>query len=322
MRALRLDKFGPPSELRVIDIDRPEPRDGEVLVRVMAAGVNPSDVKYAAGLVADSLLPRTPGRDYAGVVESGLPGKEGLEVWGTGGDLGITRDGTHAEYVVVPSGSISAKPEHLKFEEAAAVGVPYITAYKAVAELAGLQPNETILVIGGSGAVGCAARQIAKWIGANVLFSKRSTDRISCSDEEGAITGPSETLHERVLERTGGKGVQVVLNAVGGATFEPGVHSLTHGGRMVCISATGERRVSFDLVQFYKKEMRWFGLDTLELSTSDCAPYLEHLRPGFEHGAFSVSIGRTLPLESSAEAYELVANGGTGKVVLTMDSDV
>ena len=102
MRALRFNSFGPPSKLAIVEVVRPAPRFGEVLVQVQAAGINPSDVKNVAGRFKQTGLPRTPGRDFAGVVVDGPSTVEGVEVWGTGAELGFTRDGTHAEFVRVP----------------------------------------------------------------------------------------------------------------------------------------------------------------------------------------------------------------------------
>src|ERR1700683_1081482 len=101
MKALRFAEFGPPSVLRIEEVPIPEPGEGEVLVRVKAAAINPSDVGDVAGRFKKTTLPRTPGRDFAGVVVKGKQ-HEGEEVWGTGPDLGIVRDGSSAEYVVAP----------------------------------------------------------------------------------------------------------------------------------------------------------------------------------------------------------------------------
>ncbi len=324
MRAIRLDKFVPPSEIAVTDIPLPPLRSGDALIRVQAAGVNPSDVKYAGGIVKTSLLPRTPGRDFAGVVEQAPDNPEwvGREVFGSGGDLGISRDGTHAEYVALPVAALSEKPASLSMAQASAVGVPYVTAYKAVAELANIQAGETVCLIGGSGSVGTAAAQIAKWRGARVIGTRRGRGRETAHDSEQAVEHwvklPEDDLVGAVMDFTGGLGADVVFNMVGGETFEAGVNCLAHYGRMVCIAATGERRVTFDLMRFYKWSMRWYGLDTMELSASETASTLQAVVPGFELGALSVEIARTFPLEQAAAAYEAVSRGGTGKVVLEM----
>src|ERR1700747_735021 len=131
MKALRFREFGLPSVLRIEEIPRPEPREREALVKVKAAAINPSDVKNVAGLFPGTTLPRTPGRDFSGVVVAGTKYK-GEGVWSSGPGLGTTRDGAQAEYVTVPEEAVSPKPRTLSFEQVAAIGVPFITAWCAV----------------------------------------------------------------------------------------------------------------------------------------------------------------------------------------------
>ena len=137
MKALRFSKFGPPSVLAVEEIPTPEPRDGEALVRVKAAAINPSDVKNVAGRFSGTTLPRTPGRDFSGIVTVGTK-YQGAEVWSSGPGLGIARDGAQAEYVIVPEEALSLKPRTLGFEQAATIGVPFITAWFALVRAAPL----------------------------------------------------------------------------------------------------------------------------------------------------------------------------------------
>src|ERR1700745_1323191 len=162
MKALRFSRFGLPSVLRIEEIPRPEPHDGEALVKVKAAAINPSDVKNVAGVFSGRTLPRTAGRDFSGVVVAGTK-YVGEEVWSSGPDLGITCDGAQAEYVTVPEEALSLKPRTLSLEQAAAIGVPFITAWFALVRAAQLEGGETILIIGIGGAVGPAAMQIASW---------------------------------------------------------------------------------------------------------------------------------------------------------------
>lgn len=145
MKALRFKEFGPPSVLTIEEIPQPAARESEALVQVKAAAINPSDVKNVSGHFSGTTLPRTPGRDFAGVVVKGKQ-YQGEEVWGSGPGLGITRDGAHAEYVVIPVEILSRKPQNLTLEQAAAIGVPFITAWAALVRAAELQAGETILI--------------------------------------------------------------------------------------------------------------------------------------------------------------------------------
>src|SRR3984957_17296319 len=147
MNALRFAAFGPPSVLGIEEVAFPEPGEGEALIQVKAAAINPSDIANVAGRFKKTTLPRTPGRDFAGVVIKGMQ-HEGEEVWGSAPILGIERDGSHAEYVVVPLQTISPIPKSLSLAQAAAIGVPFITAWSAVVNPAQIQPGETILIIG------------------------------------------------------------------------------------------------------------------------------------------------------------------------------
>src|SRR5215469_11639133 len=139
MKALRFSQFGSFAQaLRIEDLPQPEPQEDEVLVKVAAASINPSDTKNVLGKMEGTILPRTPGRDFAGTVVAGAKEWIGKEVWGSGGDTGFTRDGAHAEYIVVPSQGVAPKPSRLSMAEAAAVGTNYITAYRGLVETAGV----------------------------------------------------------------------------------------------------------------------------------------------------------------------------------------
>jgi NADPH:quinone reductase-like Zn-dependent oxidoreductase len=138
-----------------------------VLVKVHASAVNPNDVKVVSGLFT-AALPSTPGRDFAVTVVAGDTWI-GKEVWGSGAGFGIHRAGAHAEYVIVPADWLSAKPDTLSMEQAASIGASFVAAWFALMTAGGLQPGETVLITGASGAVGQAATQIAHWKGAKVI---------------------------------------------------------------------------------------------------------------------------------------------------------
>src|SRR3954467_5877085 len=123
----------------------------DLLIEVKAAAVNPSDVKAATGLMPYAIFPRTPGRDYAGVVIDGPAGMIGREVFGSSGDLGIRRDGTHASHLVVESDAVVEKPKTVSWEEAAGIGVPFVTAMEGFRRAGIPKPGETVLVFGANG---------------------------------------------------------------------------------------------------------------------------------------------------------------------------
>lgn len=317
MWSLRFSEFGPPSVLRIQEVAIPEPGVGEALVQVKAAAINPSDIGDVAGRFKSTTLPRTPGRDFAGIVVKGKH-PEGAEVWGSSPDLGIVRDGAHAEYVVVPEETLSLKPKTLSMAQAAAIGIPYITAWASVVNAAQIQPGETILIVGAAGAVGQAATQIANWKQARVIGADMISDPIPGA--EWVVNTNIEGLRERVMELTLGKGVDAVFDTVGGALFEPALRSLRRGGRQVAISSAGDPRVSFNLVEFYHNSSRLFGVDSFGLTSQQIAEIEDELRRGFETGALTPPPIEIVPFDKALDAYNRVASRQAGtKQVLSFD---
>ena len=264
MKSLRFTAFGPPSVLRFEEVAIPEPGEGEALVRVRAAAINPSDIGNVAGNFKKTTLPRTPGRDFAGVAVKSTH-YQGAEVWGSSPALGIVRDGAHAEYVVVPEETLSLKPKSMSLAQAAAIGTPYITAWASVVSAAQIQPGETILITGAAGAVGQAATQIANWKQARVIGADMTSDPIP--GVASVINTKTEDLREKVRELTAGRGVDAVFDTVGGPLFEPALRSLRFGGRQVAIASPGAPRVSFNLVDFYHNFSRLLGVDSFGLTS-------------------------------------------------------
>jgi NADPH:quinone reductase len=317
MKAVRFSEFGTPSVLRIEEVAIPEPGEGEALVRVKAAGINPSDIGDVAGRFKKTTLPRTPGRDFAGVVAKGAR-YEGEAVWGSAPNLGIIRDGSHAEYVIVPVETLALKPKSLNMAQAAAIGVPYITAWASVVNAAQVQAGETILIVGAAGAVGHAATQIANWKKARVIGADITSDPIPGT--EAVINTKSEDLRQRVLELTAGKGVHAVFNTVGGPLFEPAMQSLAFGGRQVAIASAGNPRVSFNLVDFYHNFSRLLGVDSYGLTPQQVAEIASELHAGFETGALKPSAIEIVPFEKAVDAYSRLAAGQTkAKQVLCFD---
>jgi len=317
MKALRFAEFGPPAVLRIEELAIPKPGEGEALVRVKAAGINPSDIGDVAGRFEHTTLPRTPGRDFAGVVAEGKQ-HEGEEVWGSAPNLGIVRDGSHAEYVVVPVETLALKPKSLSMEQAGAIGIPYITAWASVVEAARIQPGETILIIGAAGAVGKAATQIANWKQVRVIGADTKSNPIPGT--ESVVNTKTEDLRERVMELTAGKGVDAVFDTVGGALFEPALRSLGLRGRHVVISSRGEPRVSFNLVDFYHNFSSLFGVDSYGLTARQVGHIAAEIARGFEAGVLKPPPVEIVPFEKAVDAYGRVASGlAKAKQVLSFE---
>ncbi|HEX3862436.1 MAG TPA: zinc-binding alcohol dehydrogenase family protein, partial [Stellaceae bacterium] len=238
----------------------------QLLIEVKAAAVNPSDVKAATGLMPYAVFPRTPGRDYAGVVIDGPDGWIGREVFGSSGDLGIRRDGTHATHLAVEAEAVVEKPKDLTWEEAAGIGVPFVTAMEGLRRAGMPKPGETVLVMGVNGKVGQAATQIATWRGARVIGVVRKNERY-----EGHANSPVEMIDasatdvaSRLRELTANKGADIVFNTVGDPYFQAAHKSLALRGRQILI-ATVERTVPFNILEFYRGQHTYVGIDTLGL---------------------------------------------------------
>lgn len=312
MRALRFDKTGQLDYLAVQEIPKPIPRSAEVLVQVKAAAINPSDIKNVLGKMAETTLPRTPGRDFAGPVAEGPSHLAGKSVFGSGGNLGFARDGSHAEFVAVPESAITLMPQNFSFEQAAAVGLAYLTAWAALVQTAAVQAGETVLILGTTGAVGSAAAAIAHQRGARVLGTVRKNSELAALRNlpvDTWINLESTELPKGVREATAGKGADVVFDLVGGPMFEKCLACLARRGRQVAISSGPEPRVSFNLVDFYHNESRLFGLDTLKMPFEQAATILRELTPHFESGAFPPPQFDVFPLEQGPEIYRKIQEG-------------
>ncbi|MFT4111345.1 quinone oxidoreductase family protein [Silvibacterium sp.] len=323
MRAIEFRSFGEPNQLEVVERPDCQATESTAIVRIVAASINPSDVKNVAGRMEQTTLPRVPGRDYSGVVVDGPEEWIGVEVWGTGGDAGFTRDGTHAEFISVPRSSLVRKPECLTHEQAASIGVTFVTAWCAVKEYAKVQPGEIVAIIGSRGGVGSAAKQIAKYLGAYVIGVNRlngvlTREEIDGEDQILDSANPEVASLLRILQ--GGRGADVVLNTAGPTMFEKALHMLARRGRLVEISAGAERRVSFDLADFYHNESQLLGVDSLKRDLVDAACILRELSAAFESGDLRPhSDIRSFPHVKVWEGYEHVRQGCAGRAVLTME---
>ena len=320
--ALRFDAFGGPEVLRAIEAEVTPPGDGEALVAVHAASINPSDVKNVLGRMKQTVPPRTPGRDFAGVVVAGPADWLGAEVWGTGGDIGFTRDGSHAAYLRLPVAALSRKPANLTFEQAGAVGVNYISAWIGL-DYAQIKAGETLLVIGATGGVGGAACGIARGKSSRVIAACRgeapadSPARHATSD---FIDLNRPDFAAEIAAATQRRGIDVVFDCVGRPDLtEAALAALGFGGRAILISGTPGESMKVDMIPFYRRECRLLGVDSLKRKAAECAPMMDALRPGFESGTYPApAIAERHALADGAAAYASVARGTRGRVVLTM----
>jgi NADPH:quinone reductase len=292
----------------------------EVLIDVKAAAVNPSDVKAATGLMSYAVFPRTPGRDYAGIVIDGPAGSIGREVFGSSGDLGIRRDGTHATHLAVEADAVVEKPKNLSWEEAAGIGVPFVTAMEGFRRAGMPKSGDTVLVMGVNGKVGQAAVQIASWHGARAIGVVRKNEPYEghANGKVDVIVSSTTDVATRVRELTNGKGADIVFNTVGDPYFQAANKSLAVRGRQILIAAIN-RVVQFDILEFYRGQHAYVGIDTLGLSSIATGAVLRELVPGFASRhlkPFPIQPRAIYPLENAKAAFVAVAGSSRDRVIL------
>jgi NADPH:quinone reductase-like Zn-dependent oxidoreductase len=303
MRAVRFHDYGPPEALAVDEAPRPVPGEGEVLVRVHAAGVNPIDCKLRAGYLKDFMpvqLPYTPGYDLAGTVEAVGPGvtefTPGQAVFGRGA-------GSYAEYAIAPATALAPKPVNITFDQAATIAIGGVTAWAGLFDTAGLQPGQRLLVQGAAGGTGSYAVQLGRWKGAHVIgtASARNLDAVRSLGAEQAIDYTATPVEQAVSD------VDVVFDAVGGETMERSWQLLKPGGILVEVAGMPSEETA------QQHGVRTSGVQAPPV----IAGILQQLAELIESGTVQAEVGRVFPMEEAAQAQALSETGhGRGRVIL------
>jgi NADPH:quinone reductase-like Zn-dependent oxidoreductase len=293
----------------------------ELLVEVQYAAVNPSDVKATLGAMSHAVWPRTPGRDWAGIVRDGPTEMLGRAVFGSGGDLGITRDGSHATHLVLPHDAVADIPTATTMAEAGAIGVPFVTVQEGFRRAGIPRRDDVVLVMGANGNVGEAAVQIAAAHGATVFAVTRRNEAYA-GHSSGLVRtiDAADDVAAAVRAATGGHGADIVFNTVGSPYFAVANQALAMEGRQILIS-TIDRAVPFDIRAFYRGRHVYVGVDSLALDSRASAAVLRALLPEFASGrlrAFPVDAAKAYPLEHAMAAYRAVLDGVPDRVVLRM----
>jgi NADPH2:quinone reductase len=325
MRAIVIREPGGPEVLELRDVPTPEPSRGEVRVRVRATAVNRADLLQRAGhYPAPPGSPADiPGLEIAGEVDRVGDAVTELAV----GDrvFGIVGGGGYAEQVVVPARTVARMPAATSFTDAGAFPEAFLTAWDAMVDQARLTAGERVLVHAVGSGVGTAAVQIARAVGARSIGTARSADKIERARalglDEGVVVGEAGTFARDVMQRTGGAGVDVVLELVGGAYVAEDLACLAQRGRIVIVGLMAGASAPVDLGMLLRKraEMRGTVLRARPLEEKILAArsLARHLVPLLERGALRPVVDRVLPLAQAAEAHRLMqANATFGKVVL------
>lgn len=316
MRAVLVPSPGGPDALVLGEAPEPVPRDGEVLVRVRAAGVNRADLLQAAGK-----YPPPPGEsEILGLEASGV-------VEGTDERVCfLLPGGGYAEKVAVPRSLLMPVPAGLSFEEAAAIPEAWLTAFLNLFREGSLAPGEVVLLHAGASGVGTAAIQLAKDAGASVVATVRSAAKAAALAELGAdlvVDTTTRDFSEAVEERFGRDAVGLVLDPVGGAALAGNVRLLARRGRLVLIATMGGGRAELDLRAVLTKRLRIVGSTLRARSVAEKADltrgFLRDVLPGFTDGRFRPLLDSVFPLERACDALgRMEANANVGKIVLAV----
>jgi synaptic vesicle membrane protein VAT-1 len=339
MRAVEITKFGPPEVLKISEVPVPDAGEGDVRVRVKTIGVNFADLFARLGYYpAIPKPPFVPGLEFAGTVESAGKAVKGFRK----GDrvLGFTRLKAYAEFVSVPAGLLTHIPSRMSFQEAAALGVTYLTAYHGLVTLGQIKKGESLLLHAAAGGVGTAALQIAKHLGVHVYATVGSKSKIQTVQDQGAavvINYADQDFAEIVRRQTDGQGVDVILDSVGGKVFRKGWKLLRPMGRYVLYgfaAAAGPKKVpkikalvesaSFPLIyppSIVPRNVTLSGFNLYFLF--DKVDYLQQtmrkLLGWYDKGVVKPVIGAVYPFEKIPEAHEfLQSRKSIGKVVVTI----
>jgi synaptic vesicle membrane protein VAT-1 len=337
MRQMVIPRYGAPDVFEVREAPDPNPVEGQIRIRVRAAGINFADVLARLGLYPDA--PKPPvvvGYEVAGVVDAAGPGVIGIGA----GDrvIAMTRFGGYADTVVVPAAQAFPMPERLSDAEGAAVPVNYLTAALALYRLAAVQPGETVLVHNAGGGVGIAATQLARLRRATVIGTASTMKHAALRSfgVEHTIDYRAVDVVDEVRKLTRGRGVDVVLDPIGGRSFGESYRLLAPLGRMVIFglssAATGETRSlwrafrawmqssSFRPLSLIHQNRGVFGLNLGHLwdERRQLAPIMEMLASELAAGRLRPVVARTFPLERVSDAHRFIqARQNIGKVVLT-----
>ncbi|HET7322276.1 MAG TPA: NADPH:quinone reductase [Longimicrobiaceae bacterium] len=322
MKAIRVAEFGGPEVLELRDLPDPEPGRGEVLVRVRAAGVNPVEAYRRSGKYASlPKLPYTPGSDAAGVVEGVGAAVTGFSV----GDRVYTDHraaAAYAERMVCDAAFVHPLPEGVSFEQGAALGVPYATAYHALFQRGDARPGQAVLVHGATGGVGTAAVQLARAAGLVVIGTGGSQEGRAEVRNQGAqhVLDHHDPAHfDQVRELTDGRGVDVVVEMLANLNLGRDLEVLARGGRVVVVGSRG--RVEIDPRDLMGRAADVRGFTLFGVSPEQLVEIHAALVAGLESGTLRPLVGKAFPLGEAAKAHEAVMAGGhEGKVILNVES--
>ncbi|MFC4768993.1 quinone oxidoreductase family protein [Effusibacillus consociatus] len=322
MKAVQFREYGTPDVLEVIDLPVPTLQPGRVLVQVKAAGVNFADtMRRQNKYLVKTPVPYIPGSEVAGVITEVSPEVTRYKL----GDrvVALTENGCYSEYVALHENEILPIPDSVDFDQAAAILLQGLTAYHCLKTSGQLAQGETVLVHAAAGGVGTLAVQLAKLMGAGkVIATASSSDKLELARSLGAdalVNYTEENWSDQVMELTGGKGVDVVLEMVGGDIFKKSIKCLATFGRLVIYGRAGVEATQFDPSILMQRNTSVVGF-WLPRIMQRPALYKESVKELLNYvgvGKLKLIIGERVPLTEAKKAHELLeGRQTTGKVVL------
>lgn len=318
MKSIQVHEFGGPEVLKLEEVADPHPGPNQVVVRMHAIGVNPVDTYIRAGHHAvKPSLPYTPGSDGAGTIEEIGENVSRFAV----GDRVYTAgsiSGAYAEKALCLESQIHPLPAQVSYDQGAAVNVPYATAYRALFHRAQARAGEVVLVHGASGGVGTAAVQLARVAGLTIIGTAGTDEGRQRVKEQGAhyaLDHHASDYMNQVMELTGGRGVEVILEMLANVNLGKDLNILARFGRVVVIGSRGS--VEIDPRATMMRDASILGMTLMNVSDSERADIHAALVAGLEDGTLRPVVGREFPLEQAARAHEAVLEPGAyGKIVL------
>jgi NADPH:quinone reductase len=321
MKAIRVHEFGGPERLRLEDTPLPAPGPGQVRVSVRAAGVNPVDTYIRSGAyAAKPALPYTPGTDAAGIVDAVGDGVTTLRA----GDrvfvaaFGRSSTGTYAEYVVADAARVHPLPDGVSFGQGAAVGVPCVTAWRALFQKAQAQAGETVLVHGASGGVGIAAVQLASAAGLTVLATAGTPRGRELAAQSGArhvFDHTAGDYRDQITRQTGGSGPEIIIEMLANVNLAHDITLIAPRGRIVVVGNRGTLEVN-PRAQMAKDALVT-AMMIANMTPSEMRTALAALTAALRSGVLRPVVGQEIPLADAPRAHEVVLQPGAyGKIVL------
>lgn len=323
MKTIGFEQFGGPEVLAMKEVERPQPKEQEVIVEVEAIGVNYADTARREGkYVVPTNLPYIPGSEVAGVVAETGSAVTSIQK----GDrvVALIESGGYAEAVAIDERLLIPVPDGVSFEQAVALPLQGLSAYHILKTMGRLAPDESVLIHAAAGGVGAIAVQLAKLFGAGQIIATASTEeKLEHARQMGAtdlVDYTEEGWEQKVKELTGGKGVDVALEMVGGEVFNKTLTCLAPFGRLVIFGAASGEQAVFAPAQLMKRNQSVIGffLPQIMRNPALLQSSLQELLGYMKEGSLELTIGGTYPLAQAADVHRLLQGRKTiGKLVLT-----